>query len=61
MRVTEMVNVAPGFSDTPGMVHGASDLCLEVFGEAGRHTRSAIGVQLPFDYAIVVEATFEVR
>lgn len=61
VRVTGMVNVAPGFTDTPGVVHGASDLFLEVFGDAGRHTRSAIGVQLPFDFAVVVEATFEVR
>ncbi len=61
VRITGMVNVAPGFTDTPSVIHGASDLFLELFGEAGRHVRSAVGVQLPFDYAVVVEATFEVR
>ncbi len=61
VKVLGMVNVAPGFSDTPAVMHGASDLFLEVFGDAGRHARSAVGMQIPFDYAVEVEAIFEVR
>ena len=61
VKVLGMVNVAPGFTDTPGVMHGASDLFLEVFGEAGRHARSAVGMQIPSDFAVEVEAIFEVR
>ena len=43
------------------MINGASDLFVEVFGEAGRHTRMAVGVSaLPYDVAVEVEAVFEV-
>ena len=42
------VNAAPGFTDVPLVVNGASDLIEEVFGEAGRHARTAVGVaELP--------------
>src|SRR5690349_9575087 len=41
VKVLGMVNVAPGFNQTPDVIHGCSDLLLEVFGEAGRHARSA--------------------
>lgn len=61
VKVLGMVNVAPGFTDTPGVIHGASDLFLQVFGEAGRHARSAVGMTIPFDFAVEVEAIFEVR
>jgi enamine deaminase RidA (YjgF/YER057c/UK114 family) len=61
VKVLGMVNVAPGFADTPSVVHGASDLFIEVFGDAGRHARSAVGMQIPFDFAVEVEAVFEVR
>ena len=61
VKVLGMVNVAPGFNDTPGVIHGASDLFIEVFGDAGRHARSAVGMQIPADFAVEVEAVFEVR
>ena len=61
VKVLGMVNVAPGFNNTPGVIHGASDLFLEVFGEAGRHARSAVGMQIPGDFAVEVEAIFEVK
>lgn len=61
VKVLGMVNTAPGFTNTPGVIHGASDLFLEVFGDAGRHARSAVGMQIPSDYAVEVEAIFEVR
>lgn len=61
VKVLGMVNVAPGFNDTPSVIHGASDLFIEVFGESGRHARSAVGMQIPFDFAVEVEAIFEVR
>ncbi len=61
VKILGMVNVAPGYNNTPGVIHGASDLFLNVFGEAGRHARSAVGMQIPGDYAVEVEAIFEVK
>lgn len=61
VKVLGMVNVAPDFNNTPAVIHGASDLFLEVFGEAGRHARSAVGMQIPSDYAVEVEVIFEVK
>ncbi len=61
VKVLGMVNVAPDFNDTPSVIHGASDLFIEVFGDAGRHARSAVGMQIPFDFAVEVEAIFEVK
>ncbi|MDQ3249612.1 MAG: RidA family protein [Chloroflexota bacterium] len=61
VKVLGMVNVAPDFTNTPGVIHGASDLFIEVFGEAGRHARSAVGMQIPEDYAVEVEVIFEVK
>ncbi|HMP38950.1 MAG TPA: RidA family protein [Roseiflexaceae bacterium] len=61
VKVLGMVNVAPGFDNTPGVIHGCSDLLIEVFGDAGRHARSAVGMTLPFDYAVEIEMIVEVR
>ncbi len=61
VKVLGMVNVAPDFSNTPAVIHGASDLFIEVFGEAGRHARSAVGMQIPSDFAVEVEVIFEVK
>ena len=61
VKVLGMVNVAPGFDDTPGVIHGCSDLLLEVFGEAGRHARSAVGMTIPYNYAVEIEMIVEVR
>jgi enamine deaminase RidA (YjgF/YER057c/UK114 family) len=56
-----LVNCAPGFSRTPAVVNGFSDLVLELWGDAGRHARSAIGAaELPFDVPVEVEAVVEV-
>ena len=56
VKVFGMVNVAPGFNRTPTVIDGCSDLLVEVFGDAGRHTRSAVGLaELPFDIAVEIE------
>ena len=56
-KVFGMVNAAPGFNALPGVINGFSDLVLEVFGERGKHARSAVGVaELPFGAPVEVEA-----
>jgi enamine deaminase RidA (YjgF/YER057c/UK114 family) len=61
VKVLGLVNCAPGFSAMPGVMNGFSELVLELWGEAGRHARSAIGVaELPFDIPVEVEAIVEV-
>lgn len=56
-RAFGMVNAAPGFNALPGVINGFSELLLDVFGERGRHSRSAIGVaELPFGAPVEVEA-----
>lgn len=56
------VNVAPEFTQIAQAVNGASDLMLDVFGEAGAHTRTAVGVaMMPYNAAIEVEAQFLLR
>jgi enamine deaminase RidA (YjgF/YER057c/UK114 family) len=62
VKVFGMVNAAPGFNQTPAVIDGCSDLLVEVFGEAGRHTRSAVGLaELPFDIAVEIELTARLR
>ena len=62
IKVFGMVNVAPGFNQTPAVIDGCSDLLLDVFGEAGRHTRSAVGLaELPFDIAVEIEVVARLR
>ena len=61
LRVFGMVNVAPGFTNTPAVINGFSDLILELYGEAGRHARSAVGLaELPFRIAVEIEAEVEI-
>lgn len=61
VKLTGFVNSTPDFTGQPAIVNGASNLFVEVFGEAGRHARSAVGVSaLPFDVAVEVEAVFEI-
>ena len=60
VKVLGMVNVAPDFDNTPGVIHGCSDLLLQVFGDAGRHARSAVGMTLPLNYAVEIEMIVEV-
>ncbi|MGF1659735.1 MAG: RidA family protein [Rubrimonas sp.] len=60
VKLTAFVNSAPGFSDQPKVVNGCSDFLVAVFGEAGRHARSAVGAALPFGAAVEIEAIFEI-
>ena len=61
VRVAGYVNSTPDFTDQSQVINGASDVFVSVFGEAGRHTRMAVGVSaLPYDVAVEVEATFEI-
>jgi enamine deaminase RidA (YjgF/YER057c/UK114 family) len=56
-----MVNCAPGFNRTPQVIDGCSNLLVEVFGDAGRGARSAVGMaELPFDIAVEIELVVEV-
>lgn len=62
MRIAGYVNSTPDFHGQSQVMNGASDLFLELFGEAGRHTRMAVGVSaLPYNVAVEVEGVFEVR
>ncbi len=62
VKVVGYVASAPGFTGQPGVVNGASELLGEVFGAAGRHARSAVGVAvLPLDAPVEVELVVEVR
>ena len=61
VKVLGMVNSAPGFGDQPAVINGFSDLLVEVFGEAGRHARSAVGMAgLPGNASVEIEVIFEV-
>lgn len=67
-RVAQVVKVVgfvasdPSFTGQPGVLNGASDVLAEIFGEAGRHARSAVGVAvLPLDAPVEVEITVRVR
>ncbi|MEU4566324.1 RidA family protein [Micromonospora sp. NPDC023956] len=61
VKLTGFVASAPGFTGQPGVINGASDLFGTVFGEAGRHARSAVGVaELPLDAPVEVDVIVEV-
>jgi enamine deaminase RidA (YjgF/YER057c/UK114 family) len=61
VRLGGFVACAPGFTQHPAVINGASDLAVAVFGDAGRHARAAVGVpSLPLDAAVEIEATFEI-
>lgn len=62
VKVLGMVNCTPDFDQQPRVMNGCSDLFVEVFGEAGRHTRSAVGMgALPGRIAVEIECTMEVE
>jgi len=62
VKLGVFVNSAGSFTDQPKVANGASDLMQEVFGEAGRHARSAVGVPvLPLGVAVEVDAVVQVR
>ena len=61
VKLGGFVNATPDFTDQPAVINGASDLIVEVFGEAGRHARFAVGApSLPFDAAVEIDAVFEI-
>jgi len=61
VRLGGFVNVAPTFGDIPKTINGCSDLMVEVFGDAGRHARAAVGVaNLPLDFAVEVDGVFAI-
>jgi enamine deaminase RidA (YjgF/YER057c/UK114 family) len=61
VKVVGFVASAPGFNGQPGVVNGASELFGQVFGDAGAHARSAVGVsELPLDAPVEVEVIVEV-
>lgn len=62
VKVLGMVNSDPEFGDQPKVINGCSNLFVEVFGDAGYHTRSAVGfVALPSQISVEIEATFELK
>jgi enamine deaminase RidA (YjgF/YER057c/UK114 family) len=61
VKLGGFVQAGPGFFEIPQVVNGCSDLMVEVFGDAGRHARSAVGVyRLPMNFAVEVDAVVEV-
>lgn len=62
VKVLGMVNCTEDFGQQPQVINGGSDLLVELFGEAGRHARSAVGMQmLPNNIAVEIELIAEVR
>jgi len=62
VKLGGFVQAGPGFFEIPAVINGASDLMVEVFGEAGRHARSAVGVfRLPLNFAVEVDAVVALR
>ena len=62
VKVVGFVNGVPDFADHPKVVNGASDLLVEIFGDKGRHARSAVGSgSLPVNVAVEVEAVAEIE
>jgi enamine deaminase RidA (YjgF/YER057c/UK114 family) len=60
VKLGGFVQAGPDFFDIPKVVNGCSDLMVQVFGEAGRHARSAVGVyRLPLNFAVEVDAVVE--
>lgn len=56
-----MVNAGPDFADHPKVINGCSDLFVQVFGDRGKHARSAVGMgSLPFNITVNIEAVVEV-
>jgi enamine deaminase RidA (YjgF/YER057c/UK114 family) len=61
VKLLGMVNAVPDFGEHPQVINGASDLFVSVFGEAGRHARSAVGMgSLPGNITVEIEAILEV-
>lgn len=61
VKLGGFVNVAPDFDPVPQVINGCSDLMVEVFGDAGKHARAAVGVaNLPMGFAVEVDAIFAI-
>jgi enamine deaminase RidA (YjgF/YER057c/UK114 family) len=61
VKLTGFVNCTQDFTDQPKVINGASDLLVEILGDAGRHARSAVGApSLPLGVAVEIEAIFEI-
>lgn len=62
VKLLGMVNATPDFNDSPKVINGCSDLLVEVFGDAGRHARSAVGnVMLPNQISVEIEGIVAVK
>jgi len=62
VKVVGFVNATPDFQDHPFVINGCSDLFVEVFGDAGKHARTSVGVaSLPFGISVEIEAIVEVE
>lgn len=62
LKVFGMVNSAPGFAGQPEVINGCSDLLVDVFGDAGRHVRSAVGLaSLPRHISVEIELVVELH
>ncbi|MFK7696216.1 RidA family protein [Paenibacillus sp. HJGM_3] len=62
VKLLGFVNSAPGFADQPIVMNGASNLLVDIFGESGKHARSAIGTsELPFHTPVEIEIIAEIR
>jgi enamine deaminase RidA (YjgF/YER057c/UK114 family) len=62
VKLNGFVQAGPGFFEIPQVLNGCSDLMVEVFGDLGRHARSAVGVyRLPLNFAVEVDAVVEAR
>lgn len=62
LKLNAFVQAGPDFYDIPQVINGASDLLVEVLGEAGKHARSAVGVyKLPLGFTVEIDALIEVR
>ena len=61
VKLGGFVQAGPDFFDIPKVINGCSDLLVEVFGDAGRHARSAVGVyRLPLNFAVEIDAVVEI-
>jgi enamine deaminase RidA (YjgF/YER057c/UK114 family) len=62
VKLGGFVQAGPNFFEIPNVLNGCSDLMVEVFAEAGRHARSAVGVfRLPLNFAVEVDAVIEIQ
>lgn len=62
VKLTGFVNATPDFGDQPKVINGASDFLVDVLGDAGRHSRSAVGAgSLPFGVSVEIEGVFQIE